>query len=321
MSVYKDHIGFYFQSIEKYKNSINLKVIEQSINTVVDFVRDIDSEPTELLNFHDKSKLLGVEAYKYDVFKKAHEALNLNDWDFTSIGSGSICRHVADAMVYTDNLVNRRFAVPEFLDKLKTADKKNLERYEMVLHELYLEDDEAKAFRDATSCFGAKYPLISFLFFIKDQNRFLPTSPDTFDAIFSEMGIGFKMSQKCSWENYCNFIAIISCVREYLSESGLCVHGVSLLDAHSAVWVMNYEKYKSWRNTTNDINTPMKPKVIKTEANGMDDLITRLDFLFALSSLNFKKYLVICARKTSLNSSLLLNDQYIPLSSYFFLKF
>ena len=268
MSVYKDYIGNYYQAIQKYKDSINTQAIEQSINTVVSFVRDADAIPTELLNFRDKSKILGEESYKYDVFEKAHEALGLVDWDITLIGSGSICRHVADAMAYTDNLVNRRFAVPEFLNKLKTTDKQKLDKYEMALYEVYLGDDEEKAFRDAVSCFGAKYPLIAFLFFIKDKDRFLPTSPDTFDSIFGEMGIGFKMSQKCSWENYCKFIAIISCVRDYLSASGLCDHEVSLLDAHSAVWIMNYEKYKSWNGSANDINTPMKPKEIKTEENG-----------------------------------------------------
>lgn len=268
MSTYKDYLGNYYLAIQKYKDSTNKQAIEQSINTVVDFVRDINSEPDELLNFRDKSKLLGEESYKYDVFEKAHEALKLNDWDITTIGSGLICGHVVDAMAFTNNLVNRKFAVPEFLGRLKTTDKEKINKYELALYEIYHGDDEEKAFRDAISCFGAKYPLIAFLFFIKDQDRFLPTSPDTFDAIFKEMGIGFKMSQKCSWDNYCNFIAIISSVQDYLTKSGLCEHEVSLLDAHSAVWIMDYEKYKTWRNESNDINTPMNPKDIKTEANG-----------------------------------------------------
>lgn len=268
MSIYKDYIGNYYRAVQKYKDSINSQVIKQSVDTVVEFVRDSDSIPEELLDFRDKTKLLGEESYKYDVFKKAHEALSLNDWDPNTIGNGLICRHVADAVAYTDNLVNRRFAVPEFLNKLKTTDKQKLDKYELALYEIYLGYDEEKAFRDACSCFGAKYPLIAFLFFIKDQDRFLPTSPDKFDVIFSEMGISFKMSQKCSWENYCHFIAIISSVQDYLSNSGICEHEVSLLDAHSTVWIMNYDEFKKWRNTVDDINTPMKPKAIKTEANG-----------------------------------------------------
>lgn len=269
MSIYKDYISNYYLAIQKYKDSINRQAIEQSINFVVDFVRNADSAPTELLNFHDKSKLLGEEAYKYDVFEKAHEALSLDDWDITAVGSGSICGHVTDAMTYTENLVNRRFAVPDFLNKLKTIDKQKLEKYEMALYEIYCGYDEEKAFRDAISCFGGKYPLIAFLFFIKDRDRFLPTSPDTFDEIFYEMGIGFKMSQRCSWNNYCNFIAIISCVQDYLSKSGLCEHEVSLLDAHSAVWIMNYPGYKEMHNNSNNINIPMRPKsrIRKSDGN------------------------------------------------------
>ena len=268
MSIYEAYIGNYYRAIQRYKDSVNLEAIEQSINSVADFVRNKDAAPAELLNFRDRSKILGEESYKYDVFAKAHDELHLNDWDINDIGSGLICTWVADVMAFTDNLVNRKYAVPEFINKLKTTDRQKLKKYEMALYEIYLGDDEEKAFRDAVSCFGAKYPLIAFLFFIKDKDRFLPTSPDTFDSIFSKMGIGFKMSQKCSWENYCNFIAIISCVQDYLSKSGLCEHEVSLLDAHSAVWIMNYSEYKSWHETSNDINTPMKPKDIKTDTNG-----------------------------------------------------
>ena len=82
------------------------------------------------------------------------------------------------------------------------------------------------------------------------------------------MGIPFKMSKRCSWDNYCEFIAIISCVQDYLSKSGLCKHEVSLLDAHSAVWIMNYDAFKSWHITVNDINTPMNPKNIRKEMDG-----------------------------------------------------
>lgn len=241
---------------------MNLQVIEQGINVMVDFVRNYDSAPNELLNFRDKSNILREETYKYDIFDKAHEALNLGTWNIDSVGSGMICHRVADAMTYTGNLVNRHYLVPEFLNLLKTTDKRKRDKYELALYNIYFGDDEKKAFIDATNndCFKAKYPLIAFLFFIKDRNRFLPTSPDTFDAIFSEMGLPFKMSKRCSWDNYCEFLAIISCVQDYLSRSGLCEHEVSLLDAHSAVWIMNYAAYKSWRDTTNDINTPMRPK-------------------------------------------------------------
>ena len=82
------------------------------------------------------------------------------------------------------------------------------------------------------------------------------------------MGIGFSMSQRCGWENYCNFIAIFSCVKDYISDSGLCEHEVSLLDAHSAVWIMNYPEYVAWHRETKDINTPMRPKKKIRKADG-----------------------------------------------------
>ena len=268
MSIYKDYISNYYQAIQKYKDSINRQTIKQNINDVLSFVREHDHDPNELLDFHNKQKILESESYKYDVFDKAHEALCLEMWNASDIGSGLICNRVADAMAYTDNLVNRHFAVPKFLKLLDTSDKQKIEKYEHTFYEIYLGDDEEKAFTDAKSCFSGTYPLIAYLFFIKDRDRFLPTSPDTFDAIFKEMGIGFSMSQRCGWENYCNFIAIFSCVKDYISDSGLCEHEVSLLDAHSAVWIMNYPEYEAWHRETKDINTPMRPKKKIRKADG-----------------------------------------------------
>ena len=281
MSIYEDYMSNYFQAIQKYKNSIDLQVIKQSIDTVIDFVRYSDSEPNERLDFRDKSKILGEETYKFDVFEKAHAALCINDWDVNTIGDGSICKHVADAMTYTDNLVNRRFVVPEFLDKLKTPDKQQRSKYEHALYEIYCGSDEEKAFKDAISSFKGKYSLLAFLFFIKDKDRFLPTSSETFDSIFSEMGLPFKMQKRCSWENYCEFLAIISSVKDYLSGLNICNHEISLLDAHSIVWIMNYEKYKTWCNTSSDINTPM---IIKKRIENSDGTINyqcpRCDYSF-----------------------------------------
>ena len=75
-------------------------------------------------------------------------------------------------MKHTDNLVNRQFGVPQFVSLLNNAEKQNRERYEEALYSVYFGDDEEMAFKKAVSCFGGKYPLIAFLFFIKDRDRF-----------------------------------------------------------------------------------------------------------------------------------------------------
>ncbi len=270
MTLVNNYVKTYRQNVSKYMESVNKRALEDSIDSVIEFAHHIEHNRAERIDFHDTTRVFGPESYKYDVFDEAHNALCLEKWNASSIGSGIICECVSDAISHADNLVNRRYIVPEILKMLSTTEKQKRERYERALYEIYLGDDEEKAFRDASDndCFRGRYALLAFLFFIKDRDRFLPTSPDTFDSIFDAMGLSFKMSKRCSWDNYCEFIAIISCVRDYLSRSGVCEHEVSLLDAHSAVWIMNYPKYMTWRSETKDINTPMKPKKKIRKADG-----------------------------------------------------
>ena len=70
MSIYKDYKGNYFQTVQKYKDSISKQAIELSINTVVDFVRNSDPAPNELLDFHNKTGIFREENYKYDILHK-----------------------------------------------------------------------------------------------------------------------------------------------------------------------------------------------------------------------------------------------------------
>lgn len=268
MTIGNDYIEKYRQAIQYFMEGVNKRAIEESIDSVIEFVRHTDHDKSELIDFHDTTKLIGGESYKYDVFDKSHGALCLEQWDISSIGSGAICAFVIDAMKHTDNLVNRQFGVPQFLSLLKNAEIQNRQRYEEALYSVYFGEDEEMAFKKAVDCFGGKYPLIAFLFFIKDRDRFLPTSPDSFDSVFESMGLGFKMSSRCSWSNYCEFIAIIAYAQEYLTKSGVCSHEVSLLDAHSAIWLQHYSEYKTWHNETKDINTPMRPKKKIRKADG-----------------------------------------------------
>lgn len=270
MSAIIDYLSNYYQTVQRYLDSVNVQIIEQGVNTAISFIRDYDHSASELLDFYDKSKLLGQEAYKYDVYENAHNALSFDKWTNDLIGKGEISERVIEAISYADNLVNRRYGVPEFLSKLKTRDKQELFVYERALYNIYCGENEEQAFDDAIqkNCFSAKYPLNAFLWFIKDQNRFLPTSPEHFEAIFSDIGFPFRMIKRCNWKNYCEFIAIVSCVQKILSKQGVCSHEVSLLDAHSILWIMNYPEFKKWHNETNSINTPMKPKNRIRKPNG-----------------------------------------------------
>src|SRR5258707_523021 len=49
------------------------------------------------------------------------------------------------------------------------------------------EADEEATFDQLTELTGAKYPLLAYLYFLKDMERFMPIHPTGFDRAFREM--------------------------------------------------------------------------------------------------------------------------------------
>ena len=242
----KGELLSYIESRVNDDNDIDWMTLDKSVISAIRFIRETSSNPVGLLNLHDESTILRDEIYKYNCFDKGHAALDSDSWDINSYGRGIITSNVIAAMAYTENLVNRQFAVPEFVNKLKGANPTEIKKYDSCFYDVYCGDDEETAFRNVADCFGSKYSLIAFLFFIKDCERYLPTSPERFDEIFKSVGLTFRMSKRCSWDNYYDFLSIIKHVQKFVSEMNICSHEVTLLDAHSLIWIMNYEEYKKW---------------------------------------------------------------------------
>jgi hypothetical protein len=80
------------------------------------------------------------------------------------------------------------------------------------------------------------YSLLAYLFFLKDRSRYVPIAPSFFDRALELLGVNFKTSHQCSWENYSAFVAILAELKTMLAEA-LAVE-VSLLDAHSFAWIL-----------------------------------------------------------------------------------
>jgi len=80
------------------------------------------------------------------------------------------------------------------------------EALDALLYELYLGDrEEGAVFEELAELTGRKYPLIAYLYFLKDINRFMPIQPTGFDRAFAAMNLDFSTRQQCSWENYRRF--------------------------------------------------------------------------------------------------------------------
>ena len=226
----------------------SLPDITDKIETFVDYVRYKDGDAFERIDFHDESKFLNNEGYKKRIAMAAREKLSFNDWNADEIGSGKIAARVISAIEQADNLIERAHVVPIFKDQIDPSSKDYKPDCERVLFDIYCGEDEEKAFQTASKLFGANYPLISYLFFVKDDTRFLPVSPRKLDEIFRTLGIAFQVSYNCGWENYGEFISIIRYVQNELQKADISDTEITLLDAHSFVWIMQYESFKAWIN-------------------------------------------------------------------------
>ncbi|QCO54452.1 hypothetical protein EOK75_00615 [Pseudorhodobacter turbinis] len=190
------------------------------------------------------------ESYKPLLRKHALALLAPDSWDEANIGSGSILRHVIDAIEIqkdsrtnlTNNLLfwqnryghaNREHRI--LLEALQTPNQTR--EMERILFDFYRGNADDGATFDRLADMGGKYTLIAYLFFLKDMDRYMPIQPTGFDRAFRAMDIDFSTLRQCSWDNYSTYLAILAALRPLIaSEAKLA--SVRLVDAHSLVWIL-----------------------------------------------------------------------------------
>lgn len=116
------------------------------------------------------------------------------------------------------------------------ADADNRQRYEEALQKLYLSNEDEAAFSLLADCFGKQFDLLSFLFFLKDKEHYVPVRSELFDQRFLILGGNTQLSGNCSWENYQDINSAMLEIREQLSS--FLQTNVTLLDAHSFFWIL-----------------------------------------------------------------------------------
>lgn len=194
------------------------------------------------------------ENYKRLIFDEAQKRLELHTWNLSDIGTGKILKKVIGSieincpnplaeggklinnlLVWDNRYGNERNAHRSLEESLKNQTKKI--EYETLLYNFFKGIVEpSEAFRSFINLAGKKYNFIAYLFFIKDQNRYLPISTSNFDDAFKMLKIPLKTTQNCSWENYQAFIAAIQQIRSALKDEG--IDDVRLIDAHSFCWML-----------------------------------------------------------------------------------
>lgn len=248
---------YYYQpgirSADNISSLLNPAMLYRHIVRFEEFIRAQDNNEHGFISFSEKGTFLEREEhYKYDIAKAARNALSCDEWSRSWIGTGKIAKQVLAAMGHADNLVYS-FGQIDFRNRLNPEKDEFKPEAERILYDIFCEGDDQFAFESAIDVFGAKYATIAYLFFIKDPTQYLPISPENFDDAFTRMGCDFRMSHQCSWKNYQTFIQILREIQGALSKSLKTDLPVSLLDAHSFVWIIQEEKYIQWGENVDEV--------------------------------------------------------------------
>ncbi len=184
---------------------------------------------TALLDLQANKFFMSQEGYKHSIYNKAQSILDYKNWSTADIGTGSISSKVNLAINASENLVFKQQRI-HFKNKIND----NPKLAEQVLYNIYCSNKDSESFDEAVSFFGGKYDLIAYLFFIKDDQKYLPISSSNFDKRFALLNIPLKTSRNCSSSNYFAFINCIEQLRKLMeAHYGF---NISLLDSHSVIW-------------------------------------------------------------------------------------
>ena len=195
-------------------------------------------------SFSGNSYLQENEGYKARILSKAQGALGSSGWDETTLARrGRISERALRAMDLSFNLVHYQQRL-HFANVLSESPGEA----ERAIYDVYRSQDIEAAFQGVTDVFGAKYDLVSYLFFLRDGSRFLPVRPRMFEGKLRIVGVDLKMEGRCSWANYQEYLGTIAAIRAHLEGYFGFDAPPTLLDAHSFVWMADdIEEYGARR--------------------------------------------------------------------------
>jgi predicted restriction endonuclease len=215
-------------------------LFQQHLDAFRAFVRE--KSGTAFVSFASNPYTEQQEGYKYAIYRAARDALAFRGWTQADIGTGQIVDAAIAAIERPQNNLltwQARFGEDARAHQPLLKAREDLDRLhqtEQLLFQLYHDERDRDTFAGLVAILGKRYPLLAYLFFLKDRSRYLPIAPSFFDRGFEHLGAEFKTSQHCSWDNYVMFLALINELKSLLTEN-LAVE-VSLLDAHSFVWML-----------------------------------------------------------------------------------
>lgn len=191
------------------------------------------------------------ESYKPRLRDDALGLLRAGEWSEGDIGSGAILNRIIEAIEIQDSRSNLTNNLVFWQNRyghsnrdhralLEAASNPKLRReIEGLLFGLFRgRTDEGATFDRLSELAGGKYPLLAYIYFLKDMDRFMPIQPTGFDRAFRALGIDFLTLRQCNWENYSTYNRTLTALRP-LIEASTGLKNVRLVDAHSFCWIFS----------------------------------------------------------------------------------
>jgi hypothetical protein len=193
------------------------------------------------------------ERYKPGLRDHARELLQIDQWMKDKIGSGFILERMIKAIEIqssignlTNNLVfwQNRFGHANRDHRVlieATSNPKLCREIESLLFDLFCDgQDEGETFEKLRNIIGNKYPLLAYIFFVHDMDRFMPIQPTGFDRAFREIDIEFSTKSQCSWDNYAIYNRVLADLQPRIATAAkLKPENIRLVDAHSFCWIFS----------------------------------------------------------------------------------
>lgn len=202
------------------------------------------------------------EHYKEWLYHEAGRRLNLEAWRKSWIGTGKILPLVVQAIEILEDK-NHRNNIVEWQGKKGPSSRSHLKllaarddprqwpEAETALWDMFVaKDDPKRCFERLVELFGGRYDLISYLFFIRDWNEFMPVKSTFFPNVFELLGVPLETARQCNWLNYLGVLARFREVQRHLERYEI-PNGVRLVDAHSFCWMLG------WRTSSSGDGIPV----------------------------------------------------------------
>jgi len=189
------------------------------------------------------------ENYKPRLREHALGLLRTGDWSESDIGTGAILNRTIEAIEIQDSRSNLTNNLVFWQNRYGHANREHrvlLEAASNAMRRREIESmlfglfrggpDESVIFDRLADLTGGKYPLMAYLFFLKDMDRFMPIQPTGYDRAFRALGIDFSTLRQCSWENYATYNQTLAALRPLIATS-TALKNVRLIDSHSFCWI------------------------------------------------------------------------------------